>query len=306
MLLLNGSNGIGTGFATKLPCFKKEDILNVVRQVVAGEHPIDDPLPWYHGYKTNHLTRFSQDKWYFRGSFECQTSTKITITEIPIGYSIEGYKEKVLDKLLENKVISKYLVCHVDENTPRFEISLCAPDNAIEETFKLETCLSAACMYFLDSHGCVKRYSSIVDIIRDWYDVKIKYMEKRRLSQILAKKTILDELEIQLKFIRTVVNEQVILYKRTRQDIKQQMLSMGIDESHHERLLSMSLMTVTEERIEKLEKEIRTLHTTINAIQSSTAQSMFMDDLATFDDTKKRTRDGDAMDNEQTKSKKNK
>lgn len=294
MLLLNGANGIGTGFATKLPCFKKEDVIMVVRQVVAGDENIRDPLPWYQGYRTNHLTRFDMNKWIFRGEFE-YSPNKVTITEIPIGYSIEGYKEKVLDKLLDNKTINKYTVCHVDENNPRFEVTLGKQieENKVEETFKLQTSIPASCMYFLNRNGQVRKYHSIADIVREWYLVKQEYTEKRRLAQIQATKTTLDDIQVKAKFIRAVVNDQIVLYKRTRENIKEQMLSVGIDESHHEKLLSMSLMSVTEERIAKLENEILTLQSTITALETTTATSMFLDDLGAFDESKKRSHEDD-------------
>lgn len=41
MILVNGADGIGTGFATTIPCYNPRDIVNNLQLLLNG----DDPLP---------------------------------------------------------------------------------------------------------------------------------------------------------------------------------------------------------------------------------------------------------------------
>lgn len=279
LLLLNGAHGIGTGFATKLPCFKLEDIVRVVRARVRGEM-IEEPLPHYNGYSANELTCSEPSKWTFTGKFERIHSRKIAITELPVGLSIEGYKEKVLDKL-QDEVVKKVLVCHVDENTPRFEVELDReiPDDKIIGMFKLTSTITRNCMYFLDRHGKVKQYKTLVEIVDEWLKVKLEFTEKRRQSQIRANEEHLKDLELKIKFIRAVADDRIVIAKRTRENIRSQMQVQGIPQSHHEKFLAMSLVSISSERIAALESEAQTVRVTLGQLRGVTAKEMYLADL---------------------------
>lgn len=281
LLLLNGAHGIGTGFATKLPCFKLEDIVRVVRARINGEM-IEEPLPYYNGYSANDLTYREPSKWTFTGKYERIHSRKIAITELPVGLSIEGYKEKVLDRLQEEDCgVKRVLVAHVDENTPRFEIELDReiPDDKIISMFKLTNSITRNCMYFLDSQGKVKQYKSMVEIVDEWLKVKLEYTEKRRQSQIQANQEHLKDMELKIKFIRAVAEDRIIIAKRTRDNIRSQMQAQGIPQSHHEKFLAMSLVSISSERIAALESEAQTVRVTLGQLRGVTAKSMYLTDL---------------------------
>jgi len=281
LLLLNGSHGIGTGFATKLPCFKPEDIIRMVRARINGQS-VEEPMPCYNGYSTNHLTRSEPSKWVFTGAFQRTGNRKIAITELPVGLSIEGYKEKVLDRLVDDEVgVKRVLVAHVDENTPRFEVELDKDftDEQIVNKFRLTNTLTRNCMYFLDSNGKVKQYTRIVDIVDEWLAVKLEYTEKRRQAQINANNQALKDLELKIKFIRAVADDRIVLAKRTRDNIRSQMQAQGIPQTHHEKFLAMSLVSISSERIAALEAEAQTVRVTLGQLRGTTAQNMYLADL---------------------------
>ena len=283
LLLLNGAHGIGTGFATKLPCFKLEDVVGITRRLLRGETGVEDPLPHYAGYSTNHKTTEDASKWTFCGGYEVGPApNRITITELPIGVSIEGYKEKVLDKLVESKLVTKYIVNHVNENCPRFEVTTTGPviqDNVLQD-FKLTTSISKNCMFFLDRDGKVVQFKSIVDIVAAWLETKLEYVEKRRQAQIKRTRDVVGELETKIKFVRGVVEDKIVLAKRTESDIRQQMVRHGIPEASHERLLGMSLLSVSAERVEKLERELTNHRDTETRLVATNNVEIFHDDLA--------------------------
>ena len=50
MILVNGSEGIGTGWSTSIPCFNPRDIVANLLRMLSDEEPIQ-MHPWYRGYK---------------------------------------------------------------------------------------------------------------------------------------------------------------------------------------------------------------------------------------------------------------
>ena len=98
-VLLNGSEGIVTGWSTKIPNYDPREIIENIKKLIKGEKP-SDMIPKYKN---------------FRGTIECKddnqvlTSGKVAIigenlveiSELPIGVWTQQNKENVLQPLLD-------------------------------------------------------------------------------------------------------------------------------------------------------------------------------------------------------------
>ena len=51
MVLINGSEGIGTGYSTSIPSFNPKDIIDYLEKKLKGENPSFNPSPWYNNFK---------------------------------------------------------------------------------------------------------------------------------------------------------------------------------------------------------------------------------------------------------------
>ena len=49
MILVNGCQGIGTGWSTKIPCYNPADIVENINNLIEGK-PMKDLIPWYRGF----------------------------------------------------------------------------------------------------------------------------------------------------------------------------------------------------------------------------------------------------------------
>ena len=98
LVLVNGGEGIGTGWSTYIPNYNPRDIINQVRKfLAAGEKGIKDVVPWYRGYKGGIQVNSegkvgSYDTW---GVIEKKDSTTVEIMELPIKMWTQKYKEKL-------------------------------------------------------------------------------------------------------------------------------------------------------------------------------------------------------------------
>ena len=49
-VLLNGAEGIGTGWSTSIPNYNPRDVVANLKRMLAGEEPVA-MKPWYRGFK---------------------------------------------------------------------------------------------------------------------------------------------------------------------------------------------------------------------------------------------------------------
>ena len=89
MILVNGSNGIGTGFSTSIPQYNPLDIISNIKRVLSGKR-IRKMNHWYRNF-TGTIEKLSEGRYVSNGSYSVDKDT-LTITELPIGVWTENYK----------------------------------------------------------------------------------------------------------------------------------------------------------------------------------------------------------------------
>jgi DNA topoisomerase-2 len=95
MVLVNGTEGIGTGFSCYVPPFNPDDIRENIKRVLGGEEVV--PMkPWFRGFKGK-VFRDDSGLWITEGMYR-DTGSRIKITELPPGRWTQDYKE-YLDSL---------------------------------------------------------------------------------------------------------------------------------------------------------------------------------------------------------------
>lgn len=83
IILINGCDGTGSGFSTTVPSHNPADVLENLRLKLADK-PLKPMHPWYKGYKGT-IEMLESNRYISKGSYKILDSTKIQITELPIG-----------------------------------------------------------------------------------------------------------------------------------------------------------------------------------------------------------------------------
>ena len=108
MILVNGCEGIGTGWRSQLPCFNPHEIIKSIKSKLKGNGFIS-LQPWYKGYQgeiienkdnKGHYTVIGQYHW------DKNNPKKVIITEIPIKKWTEDYKY-FLQELMGIEILSR-------------------------------------------------------------------------------------------------------------------------------------------------------------------------------------------------------
>jgi DNA topoisomerase-2 len=260
LVLINGSNGIATGFRTLLPSFNPTDIIyNIQCKLGKRTGPMRKLIPWYGGgYKTNDKTVETDRGWVFQGKVSIERGV-VYITELPIGVSFEDYEEKVLVKMQEGGIIRKFNAAHLSENDPKFVVHgyTGSTDNLIE-VFNLTNSMTNSCMNLLDTNGIIRKFSSPGGIFDYWYETRRQYIDKSHKEAIRVMNHIIEELFTKYKFIKAIVEGKVIIKNKKSSVVVDSMVVVGVSNNKEiikKLLTSMSLSSLTVEKYQDIKAQ---------------------------------------------------
>ena len=214
MVLVNGTEGIGTGFSSYVPPFNPEDIRANIRRALKGE-PLVKMTPWFRGFKGT-VTASGPDSWIAEG-----VHRENTITELPPGRWTQDYKE-FLDQLVDDKVISGY---RNDSTTDlvSFTVHGYLGDSFVKD-FKLTKTIHATNMHLFHPKTGIKKYTSAEEILVDFVEVRLECYAKRKahmVHDLTQKSQLLDD---KARFVQQVVDGELVVFKRSRTDLESELL----------------------------------------------------------------------------------
>ncbi|XP_072964044.1 DNA topoisomerase 2 [Typha angustifolia] len=231
MVLVNGSEGIGTGWSSFIPNYNPRDIVANVRRLLNDE-PMQPMDPWYKGFKgliEKSATKEAGVTYTITGIIEQVDNTTLRITELPIRRWTQDYKEFLESLMTGNDKIKEPFIKdyreHNDDTTVHFEVILTeenmsiAIQEGLEKKFKLTTTIGTTNMHLFDSNGVIKKYDTPEQILEDFFHLRLEFYEKRR-------KVLLDNLELDLlkldnkvRFILGVVRGDIVVSNRKRAEL---------------------------------------------------------------------------------------
>merc|ERR1740123_583505 len=187
---------------------------------------MEDMVPWYKGYQGT-ITANEKEAGRFdvTGCIEKRGETTLVITELPIRNWTQSYKE-FLEELMpqegkkpeeaSDSTISDFREYHT-ENSVHFEVMMTpeqmqrAEQQGLEKLFKLKTSVSLSNMVLFDAQGKIGKYSSALDIIKEFCVLRLKMYEERKkylVAKLTREKEILSN---KARFIIMVVKGELEL-----------------------------------------------------------------------------------------------
>jgi len=294
VIFLNSSDGVSTGFSSKIYSRDPKEIIEYIKRKLSGSAaPRLELLPWFRNFKgtvkINPETKIPEA----HGKIEKINSTLYKITELPIGMDYQKYLD-YLNKFVETGKIVDYIdKCDSKTDMILFEIKTTrAFTNAREEKRDLEEELKLIRalpenLNCIDENNRVKEYSSVHEILDDFIELRLKYYSKRKdwLLRILK-----DELlKLKSKFIwcNAIITKKIVISNRPKneiiekieKDFSKDIIKIDGDYSY---LLNMSLTSITKEKIEELKQSIIAKGEEYKAVLASTPESLWLEDLRSF------------------------
>ena len=303
LILLNGTNGIGTGFSTTVLPHKLEDLIENIKDRI-NDQVSKKLIPWYRSFK-GEIKSLGNNKYQSIGIYELnKQNNTIIIKELPIGTWTEKYKvflEKLLiDKSVSNKRELK-LQCiknynnHSTESNINFELEFTGiqytrltskGEDHILKTLKLITNLSENNMYLFNKNNTIQKYNNSEEIMEDYYKIRLKYYGLRKEKMIEILENIVDELKNKVRFIRMVKSKQIDILDTTDEKLENDLVKNNFkkllnssNELSFNYLTTMHIRSLTLERANKLEQECDLRMKELKELKLKNIKNMWLEDL---------------------------
>jgi len=246
VILINGAEGIGTGFSCYVPPFDpeavKHNILCALEQV-----PMAPMKPFFKGFKGT-VAKTKDHTWVMSGVVEKEGS-QLHITELPPGKWIQDFKEN-LEELVEKNVIQKY-ENHSTETKPDFRVWGFSGDDPVKELGLLKT-IHTSNMYLIGPNGAVKKYASPEEILVDYIDMRVNLYKKRKAHLIQQLESEIQWIQTKREFIMGVISGQIKVLNEPLEQVKSQMRKRKFEEEYVPKLLDIKTYNYTQEEVQKL------------------------------------------------------
>lgn len=289
MILVNGAEGIGVGFAGQMYARPIENIIKLTRSKLEGKRIKKDLLlPNWQGFNGT-ITELSPNKYEVRGLATIH-GKKVVIEELPITWNLQKYlsllsKYKNPDpkKPKEKKRIEKYVDGSDPEtDTFHFEITLTdeeatLPQETILKDLGLIEVITENPTLINENNAVEDGFKDALDVFNAYYDIKLKYMEKRKKSEekrLENEKTYLAEV---VRFIKEVIAGTINL------KLKKSVVEADMKKKKYvniDKLIAMPLYSITSDKAKEMEEKYKAkVEELDNFIKNETPITLWLRDI---------------------------
>lgn len=285
ILLINGSEGVSSGFAQKILPRNPSDIKKYISEKLNGKTPKIQLTPYYEGFKGSITAGENSSQWLIKGFIERKGINKILITEVPIGYDLKSYID-VLDDLEDRKVIQGYVDKSEDD---KFKFEVTVPSKSLKDwdddelLTKLKLIKKVSENYtVIDENNKIKVYNSAKEILDKYIDVKMDYLVLRKEHLV---RHITEEIRYDYSkylFVKMIVENTLIVSKRKKVDIVSDLNKVEnilTKDDSYDYLLHMNILSLTEERVSKLENDIKIKKEDLDKLVKKSIEDLWLEEI---------------------------
>lgn len=153
-------------------------------------------------------------------------------------------------------------------------------DNVYKK-LKLVSNLSTTNMHLFNANGAIEKFGSAEDILTYYFPIRLEFYERRRTHMIKDIDEEIAETKPKIRYIRDVVDGHIIFIGKRKADVESQLQAREYPRigSNYDYLLKMSQLSLTVEKIEKLEQKYEKLQRDRDILVQTTPRAMWKADL---------------------------
>lgn len=295
MILVNGGDGIGTGFSTHIPQYNPIDLIDYIINDKQGSL-----VPYYKGFN-GIIEKYGNDSYKSRGVWSRTSPTEVTITELPIGVGILKFKEDMeslvdipktdIKKKKKTIVLKDVTNKTIDDETgiefvlefkSKEELDLLINSERLEVELKLCNTINTSNMYLFtsDSHVPIK-FNTVHDIINEYYNIRLKFYDERRVHMIKELTIQVSLFAEKIRFINEYISGEIVLHKQSLENIKATLIKRKFKEymGDYNYLLHMPIINLTSEKLKDFQNNLDKKQDELNYIQSKTSLELWIIEL---------------------------
>ncbi|OCK79238.1 type II DNA topoisomerase [Lepidopterella palustris CBS 459.81] len=321
MILVNGADGIGTGWSSSIPNYNPIDIVDNLRIRMKGtcKEDMKPMTPWFRGF-TGEVVDLGGDRVKFSGIIRQTGDNEVEVTELPVRFWTQDFKDKLEDIIKAEKVPS-FIKDYTEYNTPdkvHFIIKLedkhmsNALEKGLEDTFKLSKTMATSNLVAFDAQGRIHKYATVLDIMEEFYHIRLRYYQKRKEYQLGEMQKELEKMTNQSRFIQMIIDGKLTVSRKKKSVLVTELQKLNfkrfpkvadarkageqedvVEEeeteteaeagaSDYDYLLGMAIWSLTQERVEKLLKQIGDKELEIDVLSKLSPKDLWAKDLDDF------------------------
>lgn len=287
MILINGCEGIGTGFSTYIPNYNPIDII-IWLQNKLNNKPNKPLIPFYKNYKGK-ISKYDDHTWISQGVIEL-LDNQIIITELPVKLWTNNYKE-FLEELVydKNSLFKSYLnLCSDVEIKFILKFDKENKDKIIElynnqDLYKylhLYKTIKISNMNLYNIDYKIETFNSPEEILNSFYIWRLSFYNKRKDLLLNNLNNDIKYYNNQIKFIELVINN-TNLFKLSENDIISFLQKNKITKHNnsYDYLINMTFRQLTKTNLDKLNNKLKDTRLKYKSIQNLSNKDLWLNDL---------------------------
>ena len=274
MVLVNGTEGIGTGFSCYVPPFNPTDIKENITNFMNGKE-LKKMKPWFRGFRG----RIFEDEaigWVTEGVWQV-VGTTVKVIELPPGRWTQDYKEH-LDILIDKKIITSFTNNSTTEDVDFLIQGYEGKD--IVKDLKLQKTVRCTNMHLFHPTKGICKYNTPEDILSDFMDLRVDYYTKRKAQLIESTKMRSNICSHRAQFVKKVIEGAIVVFRKKKRDLECEIGQMfpKVDGSY-DYLLHIRTVDYTEERVKALMDETDKLGKELRLLEATSCFDMWKNDI---------------------------
>ena len=96
-----------------------------------------------------------------------------------------------------------------------------------EDTFKLSSTMATSNLVAFDSQGRIHKYATVLDIMEEFYHIRLRYYEKRKAHQLEELNRELTKMTNQARFIQMIIDGKLVVSKKKKALLVEELKKLG-------------------------------------------------------------------------------
>jgi DNA topoisomerase II len=286
MILVNGCEGIGTGFSTSVPNYNPLDVIDMILRKLDGK-TVKELSPYY-SYFTGKITKIDDKTYVSKGVYEI-VGNKLYIKELPIKVWTSEYKGFIEELVNSDKSVFSSVTNMSSDKKVSFILKISDMNklndminkNTLEKYLGLYKYIKLSNMHLFDKHNNIVKYNSTNEIINAFYKIRLKKYEERKRLLLELLKLDYDILKNKQKWLKLILTGKIDLIKMDTDKLIKYLVKNKFNTKNgtYDYLLNISIKDMTRDNITKLNDKIIKLDKYMYKLAKTSSNDLWRDNL---------------------------
>ncbi|KAI1876939.1 uncharacterized protein JN550_001011 [Neoarthrinium moseri] len=244
MVLVNGADGIGTGWSTNIPNYDPLVIIENIKRRMGRldgeeEKPFEPMSPWFRGWK-GEPEPAGPNRYAFNGlCYVDEKKPEVVITELPVRQWTDDFKAK-LEEVIKGEKGPSWIKDYKEFNDHKnvhFEIQvdekvaaeLRTSKEKLLEKFKLTKQIPTSNLVAFNTRGMIQKYENVEEILEEFYVYRLKKYKERKAHWLGVLESEHRKLSNQARFIKAIMDSELVVNRKKKQVVVEELRQKKYD-----------------------------------------------------------------------------